>query len=133
MTTKRRIPKGIPIPAPSAMLWLLEVCNAPVDVELGLLVGEVVVLVSVGEVKLGLAALDIDEAAASVEEELAKVEEVEVVDEADAEAVEMADITVIVEYGYESRLVVALVEQQSCPCPVVPSTPAQHQLLESPR
>jgi hypothetical protein len=83
-----------------------------VGAEVGLLVGEVLVLEKVLKSELGLASLGVEDAEALVEEGL---EDVEVVNEAAAEFVESAEITVNVEYGYESRLVVALVEQQSCP------------------
>jgi len=83
-----------------------------VGAEVGLLVGEFLVFEKVLRSELGLASLGVEDAEALVEEGL---EDVEVVDEAAAEFVESAEITVSVEYGYESRLVVALVEQQSCP------------------
>ncbi len=83
-----------------------------VGAEVGLLVGEFLVLEKLLKSELGLAILGVEDAEALVEEGL---EDVEVVDEAAAEFVESAEITVNVEYGYESRLVVALVEQQSCP------------------
>lgn len=79
--------------------------------------------------EVGLAVLGVEEAEGLVEDD---PEEVDVVEEAAAEFVESAEITVIDEYGYESKLVVALVEQQLFPSPVVPCTPAQHQLLVSP-
>ena len=119
-----RTPKGTPTPTPKATLWLLFESAEFVGVRLGLLLRGVLVLEGALELGVEVELLGVED-----DDELSEDALETVINEAAPDG-ELK--TVMVEYGYEQSVIVALVLQQSSPWPQVPSVPAQHQMLVSP-